>query len=125
MTENSEHGIEVTYKNGDKVRFNYQTGEIIDFAKKEKHNKSISNDSEEKGLLEYVQEKFSKIGNYTNTDKKNIEMQDKYEETIKLQNKLEEIPVEEALKKNLKKMKVKKIIWTLMQKLKKKKLITL
>ena len=102
MTENSEHGIEVTYKNGDKVRFNYQTGEIIDFAKKEKHNKSISNDSEEKGLLEYVQEKFSKIGNYTNTDKKNIEMQDKYEETIKLQNKLEEIPVEEALKKESK-----------------------
>ena len=100
--EENLHEVQVTYKNGDKVRFNYQTGEIIDFAKKEKHNKSISNDSEEKGLLEYVQEKFSKIGNYTNTDKKNIEMQDKYEETIKLQNKLEEIPVEEALKKESK-----------------------
>ena len=102
MTENSEHGIEVTYKNGDKVRFNYQTGEIIDFAKKEKHNKSISNDSEEKGIFEYVKEKFSEIGNYTKADKFKVEMKNKYEETIKLQNKLEEIPVEEALKKESK-----------------------
>jgi len=52
--------------------------------------------------LEYVQGKFYEIGNYTNTDKINMEMQDKYEETIKLQNKLEETPVEEALKKESK-----------------------
>ena len=96
MTENSEHEIEVTYKNGNKIKFNYQTGKIIKEYKKVDNNVK---DGNSKGLLEYVQEKFSKIGNYTNTDKKNIEMQDKYEETIKLQNKLEEIPVEEALKK--------------------------
>ena len=52
--------------------------------------------------MEYVQGKFYEIGNYTNTDKINMEMQDKYEETIKLQNKLEETPVEEALKKESK-----------------------
>ena len=99
MTENSEHGIEVTYKNGDKVRFNYQTGEIIEEYKKVDNNVK---DETSKGLLEYVQGKFYEIGNYTNTDKINMEMQDKYEETIKLQNKLEETPVEEALKKESK-----------------------
>ena len=95
----NEHEVEVVYKNGDKLKFNYQTGEIIDFAKKEKHNKSISNDSEEKGILEYVKEKFSEIGNLGNADKIAIEMQNKYKESKVLQTGLEEIPLEEAIEK--------------------------
>ena len=49
--------------------------------------------------MDYIQEHFSKVRNYTNTDKTNIEMQNKYEETLKLENKLEKTPVEEAIKK--------------------------
>ncbi len=92
----NNYEIEAVYRNGNKIRFNYQTGEIIEEYKKVDNNVK---DETSKGLLEYVQGKFYEIGNYTNTDKINMEMQDKYEETIKLQNKLEETPVEEALKK--------------------------
>ena len=49
--------------------------------------------------MDYIQEHFSKVRNYTNTDKTNIEMQNKYEETLKLENKLEKTQVEEAIKK--------------------------
>ena len=95
----NNYEIEAVYRNGNKIRFNYQTGEIIEEYKKVDNNVK---DETSKGLLEYVQGKFYEIGNYTNTDKINMEMQDKYEETIKLQNKLEETPVEEALKKESK-----------------------
>ena len=97
--EKNDYEVEVLYKNGNKLKFNYQTGEIIDFAKKEKHNKSISNYSEEKGILEYVKEKFSEIGNLGNADKITIEMQNKYKESKVLQTGLEEIPLEEAIEK--------------------------
>ena len=97
----NEHEVEVVYKSGDKLKFNYQTGEIVSFSKSKEQKESTADSKFEasKDLLEYVKEQFSKIGNYTNTDKINIEMQNKYEETIKLENKLEEISVEEAIKK--------------------------
>jgi len=97
----NEHEVEVVYKNGDKLKFNYQTGEIISSSKSKEQKESTADSKSEtsKGLLEYVREQFSEIGNYTNTDKINIEMQNKYKETIKLENKLEEISVEEAIKK--------------------------
>ena len=97
----NEHEVEVVYKSGDKLKFNYQTGEIVSSSKSKEQKESTADSKFEasKDLLEYVKEQFSKIGNYTNTDKINIEMQNKYEETIKLENKLEEISVEEAIKK--------------------------
>ena len=97
----NEHEVEVVYKNGDKLKFNYQTGEMISSSKSKEQKESTADSKSEasKGLLEYVRKQFSEIGNYTNTDKINIEMQNKYEETIKLENKLEEISVEEAIKK--------------------------
>ena len=84
-----EHEIEVVYQNGDKLRFNYQTGELI--------NSSELENSSDMGVWEYIREKTSEIGNFMGEDKNNKNMQNKYEESIKLQNKLEEIPVEEAL----------------------------
>ena len=97
----NEHEVEVVYKSGDKLKFNYQTGEIVSSSKSKEQKESTADSKFEasKDLLEYVKEQFSKIGNYTNTDKINIEMQNKYEEMIKLENKLEEISVEEAIKK--------------------------
>ena len=83
--------IEITYKNGDKLRFNYQTGETIE------ENEKSEKAEVSKGLLEYVKEQFAEIGGKTTQDKINIEIQNKYEESIKLQNKLEETPVEEAI----------------------------
>ena len=102
--------LEITYKNGDKLRFNYQTGEIIFNNKNEKVGElesdsadtNLNKDSklkseDSRGLLEYVKERFSEIGNADNKDIANIEMQNKYKESIKIQNKLEETPVEEAV----------------------------
>ena len=79
--------IEVTYKNGNKVRFNYQTGEIISLT--EKLNKTE--------LFDYVKEKLLEIGNSNSGELQEITT--KYEESKKLQNKLEKIPVEEALQR--------------------------
>ena len=99
--EKNNYEMEVTYKNGDKLKFNYQTGEVISSSKSKEQDENIADSKvkDSKGLLEYVKEQFSEIGNYTNTDKINIEMQNKYEETIKLENKLEKTPIEEAIKK--------------------------
>ena len=79
--------IEVTYKNGNKVRFNYQTGEIISLT--EKLNKTE--------LFDYVKDKLLEIGNSNSGELQEITT--KYEESKKLQNKLEKIPVEEALQR--------------------------
>ena len=79
--------IEVTYKNGNKVRFNYQTGEIISLT--EKLNKTE--------LFDYVKDKLLEIGNFNSGELQEITT--KYEESKKLQNKLEKIPVEEALQR--------------------------
>ena len=79
--------IEVTYKNGNKVRFNYQTGEIISLT--EKLNKTE--------LFDYVKDKLLEIGNSNSGELQEITT--KYEESKKLQNKLEKNPVEEALQR--------------------------
>ena len=103
----SEHEIAIVYKNGDKITFNYQTGEIISNKKVEEveNNSADTNLNKDsnlkaepsKGLFEYIKERISEIGNANNEDITDIEMQNKYEETLKLENKLEETPVEEAL----------------------------
>ena len=85
--EKKLYEIEVTYKNGNKVRFNYQTGEIISLT--EKLNKTE--------LFDYVKDKLLEIGNSNSGELQEITT--KYEESKKLQNKLEKIPVEEALQR--------------------------
>ena len=84
-----KYEIEVVYKNGDTLRFNYQTGELI--------NSSELENSNDIGVWEYIKKKTSEIGNFMGEDKNNNNMQNKYKESIKLQNKLEEAPVEETL----------------------------
>ena len=83
------HEIEVTYKNGDKVKFNYQTGEVI------ASSKSVKSDG--LGLFDYIKDKISEIGNSSSnvTD----EISNKYEESKELQSKLEKTSVEEAIEK--------------------------
>ena len=92
MSEDNKHEIEVTYKNGDKVKFNYQTGEVISSSSEDKKI-----EEEKIGLLEYLKEKVSEIGD-SNTGEIR-EITGKYEESKLLKNKLEEMPVEEALQR--------------------------
>ena len=96
-----KYEIEVVYKNGDTLRFNYQTGELINFSELE--------NSSDIGVWEYIKEKTSEIGNFMGEDKNNKNMQNKYEESIKLQNKLEERPVEEAMEEQQEKDKLRKV----------------
>ena len=86
---NDSHEVEVTYQNGDKVKFNYQTGEII--------SSSESDTSDGLGLFEYIKDKISELG----TSSSNItdEISNKYEESKELQTKLEKTSVEEAIEK--------------------------
>ena len=79
--------IEVTYKNGDKIKFNYQTGEII--------SSSESDTSAGVGLFDYLVEKISEIG--SSSSDVSQEITTKYEESKELQTKLEETSVEEAI----------------------------
>ena len=80
------HEVEVTYKNGDKIKFNYQTGEVIS---------STEGISEKIGLFDYLKEKISEIGN-SNSDVSQ-EIVNKYQDSKELQSKLEETSVEEAI----------------------------
>ncbi len=80
--------VEITYKNGDKVRFNYQTGEVISSIK-EKSNKA--------SLSDYVKEKIAEIGSSNSDVSQKIGK--KYEKSKELQTKLEVTSVEEAIKK--------------------------
>ena len=80
--------VEVTYKNGDKVRFNYQTGEVIS---------SSEANTEELGLFDYLVEKISEIGSPSSDVSQ--ELANKYEESKELQSKLEKTSVEEAIEK--------------------------
>ena len=73
--------VEVTYNNGDKIKFNYQTGEIISEEKLEENRT---------GLLEFIQEKLK------NTENSIITNEQDYENTKELIKKLEEVPVEKA-----------------------------
>ena len=81
--------IEVTYKNGDKVKFNYQTGEII---------YSIEANTEELGLFDYLKEKISKIGD-SSSNELSEEIMSEYENSKELQSKLEKTSIEEAIEK--------------------------
>ena len=85
----AEKEVEVTYKNGDKVKFNYQTGEII--------SSKESDTSDEVGLFDYLVKKISEIGD-SNSDVSQ-EIVSKYEESKELQDKLEKTSVEEAIEK--------------------------
>ena len=80
--------IEVTYKNGDKIKFNYQTGEVI----------SSSEAEEKTGLFDYLKEKIAEIGE-NSANGVSQEITNKYEESKELQTKLEETSVEEAIEK--------------------------
>ena len=85
-----EKEVEVTYKNGDKIKFNYQTGEVISASKAE--------EAEKTGLFDYLKEKISEIGD-TSASEVSQEITNKYEESKELQTKLEETSVEEAIEK--------------------------
>ena len=88
------HEVEVTYKNGDKLKFNYQTGEIIS------SSTATNNTDEEKvGIIDYVKEKLAEIGNVTSDETISVEQANNYEASKELQAKLEEIPIEEAIEK--------------------------
>ena len=73
--------VEVLYKNGDKIKFNYQTGEVI-YRQKLEENKT--------NLFDYIEDKLTPKEDTILSNKKG------YEETKELMNKLEEMPVEEA-----------------------------
>ena len=85
---NDSHEVEVIYKNGDSIKFNYQTGEVIF---------SSEANSEKTGLFDYLKEKISEIGN--SNSEVSQEITTKYEESKELQTKLEETSVEEAIEK--------------------------
>ena len=85
---NNLHEIEVIYKNGDKVIFNYQTGKVI-YSIEEKQDKI--------GLFDYMKEKISQIGNTNSGTLQRTTS--KYEKSKVLQSKLEEMPVKEALQR--------------------------
>ena len=86
---NDSHEVEVIYKNGDKIKFNYQTGKVIS------SNKA---NTEELGLFDYLKEKISKIGDST-SKKVSEEIMSEYENSKELQTKLEKTSVEEAKEK--------------------------
>ncbi len=85
---NNLHEIEVIYKNGDKVIFNYQTGKVIS---------SIEEKQDKIGLFDYMKEKISQIGNTNSGTLQRTTS--KYEKSKVLQSKLEEMPVKEALQR--------------------------
>ncbi len=97
LTSESEYEIEIIYKNGDKLRFNYQTGEIIS---------SINGKSSKIGLFNYVQEKISQIGSYNARETQKIA--NEYKKSKKLQSRLEKIPVEKTIEEQQVKDKLSK-----------------
>ena len=76
-----EKEVEVTYNNGDKIKFNYQTGEIISEEKL---------DENKTGLIEFIQDKLTTEEDAITTNEQG------YENTKELIQKLEEVPVEKA-----------------------------
>ena len=89
------HEVEVVYQNGNKIKFNYQTGEVISSSKGNEQNESSNTNSKETGLFDYMKEKILEIGN--SNFRETQEITNKYEKSKVLQNKLEETPVEDAL----------------------------
>ena len=86
------HEVEVTYKNGDKLKFNYQTGKVISSS-----TATNSTDEEKVGIIDYVKEKLAGIGNVTSDETMSVEQANNYEASKELQAKLEETPIEEAI----------------------------
>ena len=86
-----EKEVEVTYKNGDKVKFNYQTGEVISSSEE-----SSKNSEKSIGLFDYIKEKISELVENSD-DELSTEITTKYKESKELQNKLEDTSVEEAI----------------------------
>ena len=76
-----EKEVEVTYNNGDKIKFDYQTGEIISEEKL---------DENKTGLIEFIQDKLTTKEDAITTNEEG------YEDTKELIQKLEEVPVEKA-----------------------------
>ena len=76
-----EKEVEVTYNYGDKIKFNYQTGEIISEEKL---------DENKTGLIEFIQDKLTTKEDAITTNEEG------YEDTKELIQKLEEVPVEKA-----------------------------
>ena len=79
--DTEEKEVEVTYNNGDKIKFNYQTGEIISEEKL---------DENKTGLIEFIQDKLTTKEDAITTNEEG------YEDTKELIQKLEEVPVEKA-----------------------------
>ena len=79
--DTEEKEIEVTYKNGDKIKFNYQTGKVILEEKV---------DDDKTGLIEFIQDKLTSKEDTITTN------EEEYEDTKELIQKLEEVPVEKA-----------------------------
>ena len=94
--DSNSHEVEITYKNGDRIKFNYQTGEVI--ASSEESYKGLG---ESTGLFDYIKKKISEVGNAVgkSSDKLSKEIKDRYEKSKELQNKLEKTSVEEAIEK--------------------------
>ena len=91
--KNDSHELEVTYKNGNSIKFNYQTGEI---------KSSIEEKQDKLGLFDYMKEKTTEIRKSLSRDSNNKDMQNKYLDSQILKSKLEQMPVEEALQEELK-----------------------
>ncbi len=79
--ETEEKEVEVTYNNGDKIKFNYQTGEIISEEKL---------DENKTGLIEFIQDKLTTKKDAITTNEQ------EYENSKELVQKLEEVPIEKA-----------------------------
>ena len=90
------HEVEVTYKNGDKLKFNYQTGEVM-YSSSAKN--STGEETDKIGIIDYIKEKLAGIGDVTSDETISVEQANNYEASKELQAKLEEIPIEEALEK--------------------------
>ena len=76
-----EKEVEVTYNNGDKIKFNYQTGEVISEEK---------SDENKTGLVEFIQDKLQTEESVITTNEEG------YENTKELIQKLKEVPVDKA-----------------------------
>lgn len=85
--DKAEKEIEVTYKNGDKLKFNYQTGEII---------ASRKNNTQPRSIIEYTKDKIKNRGK-ASYEKVEAKINDTYEESKELQTKLEIVPIEKAI----------------------------
>ena len=76
-----EKEVEVTYNNGDKIKFNYQTGETISEEKL---------DENKTGLIEFIQDKLETEESAITTNEEG------YKNTKELIQKLQEVPIEKA-----------------------------